>query len=201
LNEFDWLLTSASRDDGLRRYGPSVDRGYVRPWASAQIDYAQRREDPYYPEQYRAPPPPPLPRDRRAEHLPPFRDDRRRFDGPYPDEHQQYAPDDPRRYDRHPRDDETRSQPIFECVRGGGRADKVADDLPKISEQAALEDAIFIANEQRKINPPNGLFYPPYYIAKGSWDESMAFVRSEFLCGASTPRSSLIGGGSSLIQL
>jgi hypothetical protein len=96
----------------------------------------------------------------RPPRTPLFRDDRHRFDESYSDDQpRESAPDDSRQYERHPRGDETRSRPIFECVRSGAtRSEKQPDDLPKIPEQVVLEDAVFIANEKRKISPPNGLF-------------------------------------------
>jgi hypothetical protein len=72
-----------------------------------------------------------------------------------------------RRSDRYLRAEQ---EPVFEEVRIP-RSDRAYEDPGKAQDlQASIEEAVYVATQQRKTNPPLGLFYPPFEIVKDPWD-------------------------------
>jgi hypothetical protein len=159
------FLTPDYRDDGSRRYYPGPDRPHPRPWPTQPVDRFPRRDE-YYPQDLYGRDR----RDRRPDYRPPYRDDRRRYDGPYVDDYgypRERHDDDPRRPERYARPEQ---EPIFETVRVP-RPERPPEEPPKTPDiQASVDEAVYIASEQRKTNPPIGFFCAPFSVIKDPWD-------------------------------
>jgi hypothetical protein len=161
-DEFGRSLTPGYRDDGTRRYYPGPERPHPRPWPSPPLERFPRRDE-YYPRD-------PYARDRRErtlEYRPPYRDERRRYDSPYPEEYGYPRHDEePRRLERHLRPDQ---EPIFETVRP--RVERPPEEPPRNPDpHVSTDDIVLIVREQWKRDPPIGFFCAPFPVIKDPWD-------------------------------
>lgn len=163
------------RDDQLRRY-PSQDRSYPpRNWGPGPNEY-QRRDD-YHDRYNQRGDRKPRPRIERADYRVGgrMRDDRRppgRFGDGYPERDDGFYPPRQDRYE----DERSPSMARYESARPQSYQDeKVEVDVrretdTKGQEALALEEATFIVDEQRKMNPTIVLFDPPYRVPTAPWD-------------------------------
>lgn len=75
--------------------------------------------------------------------------------------------DDARWVERHPRPEQ---EPVFETVRLQRMERPPEEPIRQLDLQSCVDEAAFVAAEQRKMNPPLGLFYPPFCALKETWD-------------------------------